>query len=408
MKKKFIIGGVLLFALLTLVLIIANALNPRDSIHQAAHPYSFDLFQWEVRNLPDKWLKELRGLPYKKMSTAEEDAYVRRYFALVAEINSLTREIQSLESGAASQGTTSQDALKARLRLLEQERGSLKDNVEQSLEHRVAEAMVSEGLALTLFKASLLFPPMDFKFNPLPMVLITSPRERIELKDSILLRPDTTLEDIEKLERAAEGQGLSALVEGVGGFSTYPSIVPSSASLSFTLNTIAHEWLHQYLFFRPLGRHYWDNYSMITINETTADIVGEEISSRMLDKYGDAWGEAKAPPRVQPDGGQDFFSQQMHQIRLRVDELLSQGSVEEAERYMEEQRRLLAQKGYYIRRLNQAYFAFHGSYGTSPASSSPIGGELRQLRRESASLGEFIKKVSSISSHEQLESLLKK
>jgi len=52
--------------------------------------------------------------------------------------------------------------------------------------------------------------------------------------------------------------------------------------------------------------------------------------------------------------------------------------------------------------LNQAYFAFLGSYATSPTSVDPIGEALQRLRRESASLREFVDTVAAMSSHEEL------
>ncbi|MEK7849056.1 MAG: hypothetical protein AAB270_09040, partial [Chloroflexota bacterium] len=61
--------------------------------------------------------------------------------------------------------------------------------------------------------------------------------------------------------------------------------------------------------------------------------------------------------------------------------------------------------GYAIRRLNQAYFAFHGSYAESPQSTSPIGEELRRLREKSGSLGEFIRRIASVSSYQEFRAL---
>jgi len=52
----------------------------------------------------------------------------------------------------------------------------------------------------------------------------------------------------------------------------------------------------------------------------------------------------------------------MRETRIRVDKLLAQGRIEEAEAYMEERRQEFVAHGYYIRKLNQAYFAFHGAY----------------------------------------------
>ena len=41
---------------------------------------------------------------------------------------------------------------------------------------------------------------------------------------------------------------------------------------------------------------------------------------------------------------------------------------------MEERRPYLNARGFGVRRLNQAYFAFYGSYAEGAAGSSPIAG----------------------------------
>jgi hypothetical protein len=96
----------------------------------------------------------------------------------------------------------------------------------------------------------------------------------------------------------------------------------------------------------------------------------------------------------------------MRRIRLHVDELLAQGRVEEAETYMEAERQKLVAQGYNLRRLNQAYFAFHGSYATSPASVDPIGPWLRQLRARNGSLKAFLDQVSRMRSLDDLLQVL--
>ena len=73
---------------------------------------------------------------------------------------------------------------------------------------------------------------------------------------------------------------------------------------------------------------------------------------------------------------------------------------------MEEKRRFLADHGYFIRRINQAYFAFHGLYADTPASSSPIGPKLEELRRRSGSLGDFLHAAARITSEAHLDRLL--
>jgi len=52
-----------------------------------------------------------------------------------------------------------------------------------------------------------------------------------------------------------------------------------------------------------------------------------------------------------------------------------------------------------IRKLNQAYFAFHGSYaadpgGASSAEGADLGSQLRELKEEAPSYAEFMREVA--------------
>ena len=80
---------------------------------------------------------------------------------------------------------------------------------------------------------------------------------------------------------------------------------------------------------------------------------------------------------------------------------LTEGKIEVAEAYMEERRQLMNANGFGIRKINQAFFAFHGSYATSAASISPIDGQLRELQNQSSSLEEFIKTVAVFASYQE-------
>jgi hypothetical protein len=74
---------------------------------------------------------------------------------------------------------------------------------------------------------------------------------------------------------------------------------------------------------------------------------------------------------------------------------------------MEQKRQQLASMGYHIRKLNQAYFAFYGTYADSPTSISPIGLELKELKSQSASLKDFLDAVASMTSRQDLIDSLK-
>ena len=105
-------------------------------------------------------------------------------------------------------------------------------------------------------------------------------------------------------------------------------------------------------------------------------------------------------------GDESDFYHEMHITRVRVDELLAEGKVEEAESFMEARRIIFLRNGYLIRKLNQAYFAFHGAYAEVPegaAGEDPVGPAVRLLREESGSLGEFLKRMAWMNSFDDLE-----
>ena len=90
---------------------------------------------------------------------------------------------------------------------------------------------------------------------------------------------------------------------------------------------------------------------------------------------------------------------------VRMEELLAAAKVEEAEMYMEQRRQKLVEMGYYIRKLNQAYFAFYGSYAAGKgwaAETNPIGEQMRIVRERSPSLATFLDTVAPMSSYQDL------
>ena len=112
---------------------------------------------------------------------------------------------------------------------------------------------------------------------------------------------------------------------------------------------------------------------------------------------------------MDPDRPPPFnFQREMRKTRLRVDNLLASGHYEAAEHYMEARRRFFVANGYHLRVLNQAYFAFHGSYATGGASSSPIGPQLEELQRikTPADIAGFLRTVRWFTSSADLEQAL--
>jgi len=115
--------------------------------------------------------------------------------------------------------------------------------------------------------------------------------------------------------------------------------------------------------------------------------------------------EEKAPP---PEPPSFDFRAEMRETRIRVDELLARERIEEAESYMEERRQEFVAHGYHIRKLNQAYFAFHGAYADQPgaAGADPIGPAVRELRARSPDIHTFVARVARVTTLAELEALL--
>lgn len=260
------------------------------------------------------------------------------------------------------------------------------------------------------------FPPVLMQFTPLPSALIVSPRDEIRQDVNVSLRVDLTLEEKITLEQRVESVlGVSALVVPIGGIGTYPTMIQQSTGLLWVTEVIGHEWTHNYLALHPLGFNYNQTGDLRTMNETTASLMGVEFSRLVLSaSYPEYLPVEEKPnsaePQEEASGEQRFdFRAEMRETRLRVDKLLAEGGIEAAEDYMDERRVIFWDNGYHIRKLNQAYFAFHGAYADEPggaAGDDPVGGAVRTLWELIDSPPDFLRLMAGISSYEELQTTL--
>jgi len=392
-------GLVAVFGVATGAFFWLSGSGPSDPISRAAAPFRYDLVGWEWRHLANRWLYNIGHLFDDGPSVEEENETLRRYFALSDEVTALGREIA---------GSGLMDAATLDERRREQQR--LENKVEDILEGRLTRVLEDEGLttSLPLFSSvRFVFPPVDFEFDRPPTVLAVSPRDEIRLEQAILLRSGLTAGEVSSLEAETAAPGVSSLVVDIHAVAFYPSAIPSNTTYEAAVDSIAHEWLHQYFFFHPLGRSYFDSNVTRTLNETAANIGGRELGRLLRERFplGESHASASAPPAT-PQTPKIDFRKEMRDLRAQVDALLGAGEVDEAEALMEERREFLAENGYYIRKINQAYFAFNGLYADTPASRSPIGPKMTELRQLSPSLWEFLRAVSGITSEEELDGLL--
>ncbi|HAG55122.1 MAG TPA: hypothetical protein DCL17_01805 [Dehalococcoidia bacterium] len=390
---------------------------------QVSLDHTYGLVSWEFENFFDKWRHRVwTALPWTPTSEADRRRTLDRYVVLVDELRiakDLLSEVSS-ENGSG-QGNVSNAQL-AVDRLIA-ERDGLRDGVEEFLEQAVADAIRSAEVDLV---GSFVWPPVDFRIDSPPKLLVTSPRDVIRRDEDVLIDPEISIDDIEKIENElAEVANISAVVLQTGGLASYPNVIPT-ADLERLLDVAAHEWLHAYLVFNPLGRAYFDGGDIRVMNETLADIFGQEIGLRV---YSEITGEPYVAP-VRPEtamrntesknpdgpdgsdsdeetGADDFdFNRFMAETRARTDELLEEGLMDEAESYMESRRIELLDHGHTIRKINQAYFAFHNTYAESPSSTSPIAEYLWDLRDQVDTVGELVKLLRPLGTYKEFELVL--
>lgn len=401
--------GRCLLAVSLSLLTIATACAPPQGVDRIAIPYTQQTVEDHIGSILGKIRDGLQSSPQARPPANQEVGVVEEYFTLAAEVYRLSREVGNVRTQSAH----TLEALTSQLDWAQQRHDELKGQVEGIISRQVGEALSEAGLQVALGPTGpdLFFPPSEFFLLQPPFVLVTSPRDRIEISGSYLLSPDLNTADMDKVERQAESGGnVSALVERTGGFSLYPAWVSDSDTLRDTLDIVAHEWTHAYLFmFYPLGRSYFKDYDMRTINETVADMVGHEVGRTVYNRYYSAADQpASAASANAIKAREADFTTQIRRISSAVQGMLAQGQIDQAEAYMEAQRQDLVSRGYAIRRLNQAYLALHGSYADTTgieAPVAPIGKMLKDLRARSSSLGDFVRTVGNVSSYGDLEKL---
>jgi len=390
----------------------------RDVMATATAPYRFSAAGWELAHLPDKWFRRLVRIPTalaQGRSHEQRVADVHEFFATSRSLRSIDRQLIALgiASPATPETAVSVAALRRQQATLRDRSDQLRPGVEETLESALADTLKAQGFQAWTGP----FPPVDTVLTGSPTVLVTSPRDRIERQDTVTLHTGLTGEQRDRIEAQVEEQtDLSAVVLNTGGIALYPSIAIPYAGLDFALEVAAHEWVHHWLWFRPLGRRYFQGGDLTTMNETVANIAGREIGEmarKRLDRYASSSPDAHLPnPQAAvSESGNDLppfnFQEEMRATRIRVDEMLAAGQVDQAEAYMEDRRREFVAHGYRLRKLNQAYFAFHGTYAdTGAAGESIVGQQIEELRRRSPGLADFLRTVAEFTDAEDLSAYL--
>ena len=385
LKLFFLIGLVLLITPIGVSCAPSPQANLNSAINTATKGYRFSIFRWEVAAI----FSEIKQTWEDRNLSANNSQTVVDYF------NDYPQNTLSLS------GTT-----------------ALQNKVETIIELQIRAVLRQNGIINpfdSVFRVN--FPPIAFELAEPPHLLVISPRNQIDRIRDVLLLQNMTTDQMNNIENQVEASGYSALAVELGGLGvTYPTFVNSNSSLHDVLNAATEEWVHQYLAFKPLGfRYVLDllgisrNQDIITMNESLAGIVSSEIGDEVYNKYYASYFPASNNPPSTISSAPAFdFNAAMRQIRQNVDAYLAAGQIDQAEQYMNEQRNYLQTQGYYIRKLNQAYFAFYGTYADTPAYIDPIGTAIQDIRNQRSSLKDFLNAVDHVTSVSQLDKLEKK
>lgn len=393
---------------------IRPAITTEDRILTYTAPIQFDFVGWTINAFKVK-IDQAALDPQEYLTVSRQTELVHKTLDLVGQADQLKGQIEKIyaDPGVKDPLQASADlrAQQKKINLQLDQYGPLAESI---LQTQVSSVLAQQGLTT----GGQPIPPVLYHSTPLPYALIISPLDAIREDYDISLLPDLTLDQITAIEQKVEQElHVSALVVPVGGIGVYPTMVMRVTDLPWLAETVSHEWTHNYLTLRPLGMNYMTTPELRTMNETTASISGTEIGTEVLKQYYPDLAPAPAPPPAKPTTSpakpapspqppQFDFRKEMHDTRVKVDEMLKTGKIDEAGSYMEQRRQVFWQHGYLIRRLNQAYFAFYGAYADTPggaAGSDPVGPAVRQLRAQSSSLADFINRIARMTSFEELQ-----
>jgi hypothetical protein len=403
---------ILLVSVSLVVLLTFSNSPPGDQLEQVRYftrSLEFNYVSWTINALFSK-VNQVALAVDEQLDQQTSRKVVLDYLALIRQIRETEGRLNIIYSDPNEPDPESaSQTVRLELDQLHKQRDQLAPLAETVLQDQMSQVMAQSGLS----ELGGAVPPILYHSTPLPTALIVSPRNVIRQDQNISLVPDLSADKREDLEEKVDKKlDVSSLVVDIGGMGLYPTMVMETDDLNFLTFVVAHEWIHNYLTMRPLGLSYMSSPELRTMNETVAAIAGKELGRAVMERF---YPELLPPPPAAPSPNGEVetpeppefdFREEMRITRVTADKLLAEGKINEAESYMAERQKVFWDHGYLIRKLNQAYFAFHGAYADEPggaAGEDPVGAAVRALRTESSSLRQFIDRISWMYSYDQLK-----
>jgi len=409
---------------------------PETIVSRLAGGELFDFMQW----MTDSWLEKASqiSVPVQDyLSDAQRSQLVLDFTQLMSEWQDLEWQVRQVYADDSVKDPEAQTKdLRAKRDAIRAEIEQRRPTAEAIIQQQISSVLADEGFGV----GGEIFPPVEARVTPLPYMLIVSPRDAINRVDAEGLQAGLNVDIADRIERQVMSTtNQSALVVPIGGLAAYPTMIEETGDTLWLMQTIAHEWTHNWLYLRPLGYNYLDDSPVVRIiNETVASISGNELGLEVMRRYYLDTLKKEHPdlvdpkplevpdlnPSTQPAPPRDpnafSYNNALYETRVKVEEMLAEArqletagkqaeagaKIVEAENYMEDRRQFINSHGYGIRKLNQAFFAFYGAYADRPggaAGRDPTGPSVVALRAYSSSLHQFLDRVSSILTLDDLQ-----
>ena len=299
---------------------------------------------------------------------ADKYAPVRKYFKLTDTINGIVNDS---------------------FRLCEVGFPKRKYKTREKLKPKVQEILAEElkTAAYDLLGAKLTTDFLLVDETKRPALLVVSRRDSLEIVKYEGLGDNISETEKRALEKKFEDKGYSAYIFTAAGVATKPIRSDENTAPNKLLKILGHETAHHYFFGKPLGKNYGESAECHAINETSAEIVGEELGAYCSSKI------LRNSPTMQSviTGGTKWM-ERLGETTRHVEKLLSEGKLEQAETYMKK------------KHTNQAQLVLWKMYGSDKENG--MTRTLNALKSECYDLKDFAETVSQTMNYKQVEDAL--
>ncbi|HBO90387.1 MAG TPA: hypothetical protein DD460_06515, partial [Acidobacteria bacterium] len=171
LRWVFVVTLVVILFFAWLIPVGDNRANSVATFVSLEHEYG--LVSWELENVLAKWTHRIWAiLPWTPSSDADRRSSLDRYVVLVDELrdaNDLFQDVTSIPDSDARLVAEAQDAVDQIVR----ERDEIRDEIEEYLEQIITEIVTTDDVDLV---QAFVWPPVDFRIDSPPKLLVTSPR----------------------------------------------------------------------------------------------------------------------------------------------------------------------------------------------------------------------------------------